>query len=69
MIGETFEYLYNFDLHIGFNVDKTNGCVWQALGNHHIKIKDDWQSRVNESDTVIAGDISWELILKSRVLI
>lgn len=53
------------DLHVGFAVDKPMNVFGDHWEDHHIKIEEDWQSRVTKEDTVIiAGDTSWGIDLK-----
>lgn len=53
------------DLHIGFSVNKPMNIFGEHWNDHHIKIKNDWQSKVQEDDyVIIAGDISWAINLK-----
>ncbi|MDU2673203.1 MAG: metallophosphoesterase [Clostridium sp.] len=50
------------DLHLAFNVDKPMDIFGERWLNHDEKIKKNWESKINEEDTVlIAGDISWSM--------
>lgn len=50
------------DLHLAFNVDKPMDIFGDRWLNHDEKIKKNWESKINEEDTVlIAGDISWSM--------
>ncbi len=52
------------DLHLSFSVDKPMHVFGEHWRDHHIKIKDDWLSKVKQEDTVIlAGDTSWGINL------
>lgn len=58
------------DLHLSFDtsVDKPMDIYGERWVNHADKIKEDWETRVSEEDTVIiAGDISWALKLKEAM--
>ncbi len=53
------------DLHLSFSVDKPMHVFGEHWRDHHIKIKNDWLSKVREEDTVIlAGDTSWGMRLE-----
>lgn len=50
------------DLHLALNVDKPMDIFGNKWFNHHEKIKENWESKISEEDTVlIAGDISWSM--------
>lgn len=50
------------DLHLAFNVDKPMDIFGERWLNHDEKIKKNWESKIDEEDTVlIAGDISWSM--------
>lgn len=50
------------DLHLAFNVDKPMDIFGERWLNHDEKIKNNWESKIKEEDTVlIAGDISWSM--------
>ena len=53
------------DLHLAFNEDKPMNIFGDNWQNHEEKIKQDWNSKVTEKDTVIlVGDFSWSMHLK-----
>ncbi len=50
------------DLHLALSVDKPMHIFGEHWRNHHLKIKEDWLSKVTDNDTVIlAGDSSWAM--------
>lgn len=50
------------DLHLSFGTNKPMDIFGEVWVNHYEKIKEDWISRVTESDTVILpGDSSWAM--------
>lgn len=50
------------DLHLSLNSDKPMDVFGELWKEHHIKVKENWESVIKEEDTVIiAGDISWAL--------
>lgn len=50
------------DLHLGFSLNKPMHIFGDNWTDHYMKIKRDWQQRVEEEDLVIvAGDISWAM--------
>ena len=53
------------DLHLSFGTDKPMNIFGQVWENYEEKIKMNWESSVNENDTVILpGDLSWGITLK-----
>ena len=58
------------DLHLSFfeGIDKPMDIFGPEWKDHAARIKNDWISRVSESDTIIIpGDISWGLKLSEAV--
>ena len=50
------------DLHLSFQTDKPMNLFGDKWDNYEERIRQDWNSRVGEEDTVIvAGDISWAM--------
>ena len=50
------------DLHLALNTDKPMDIFGEKWRNHHEKIKENWNNKITEEDTVlIAGDISWSM--------
>lgn len=50
------------DLHLGFSLNKPMHIFGDNWTDHYMKIKRDWQQRIEEDDLVIvAGDISWAM--------
>lgn len=57
------------DLHLSFKKPKPMDIFGNNWKNHEEKIKQDWNSRVNESDTVILpGDFSWATYMDEAYL-
>ena len=55
------------DLHLSFGVDKPMDVF--GWGNHSEKIKDNWEKKVSDNDTVILpGDFSWAMYLEESLL-
>lgn len=53
------------DLHLGFSNNKPMGVFGKNWDKHYIKIKEDWERRVEDDDLVlIPGDISWAMKLE-----
>ena len=53
------------DLHLAFNEDKPMNIFGDNWQNHEEKIKQDWNQKVTEEDTVIlVGDFSWSMHLE-----
>jgi len=56
------------DLHLSFNEDKPMHVFGDNWKKHEEKIKQDWQSKVKEEDTVLLpGDFSWSMYLEDTV--
>lgn len=56
------------DLHLSFSSDKPMDIYGAAWKNHTERVKEAWQSKINQEDTVIiAGDISWGLRLSEAM--
>ena len=52
------------DLHLSFSTDKPMDIFGNNWENHAEKIKNDWLSKVKETDTVILpGDFSWAMYI------
>jgi uncharacterized protein len=52
------------DLHLSLSSEKPMDVFGAQWKDHHIKIKDNWNSKINEDDVVlVAGDISWAIKL------
>jgi uncharacterized protein len=52
------------DLHLSLSSQKPMDVFGDQWKDHHIKIKDNWNSKINSNDVVlIAGDISWAMKL------
>lgn len=50
------------DLHLAFNAEKPMDIFGEHWSNHDEKIKNNWENKITENDTVlIAGDISWAM--------
>lgn len=50
------------DLHLSLGSNKPMDIFGERWKDHHIKIKENWNSKVNAEDTVlVAGDISWAM--------
>lgn len=50
------------DLHLSLSTNKPMDVFGMSWKDHHIKIKDNWNSKIKEEDTVlIPGDISWAM--------
>lgn len=50
------------DLHLALKVDKPMDIFGDKWANHHEKIKENWENKICDDDTVlIAGDISWSM--------
>lgn len=57
------------DLHLSLSVDKPMYIFGDKWIDHHIKIKNDWEDKVLDNDTVIiVGDISWGINLEEAML-
>ena len=53
------------DLHLAFNENKPMNIFGDNWQNHEEKIKQDWNQKVTEEDTVIlVGDFSWSMHLE-----
>ena len=53
------------DLHLSFANPKPMDIFGENWTNHEVKIKEDWEKKVKENDTVIIlGDFSWAMELK-----
>lgn len=53
------------DLHLSFSTNKPMNIFGKNWENHEEKIKEDWEKRVNNLDTVIIpGDLSWATYLE-----
>ena len=51
------------DLHLALNTDKPMDIFGEKWRNHHEKIKENWNNKITEEDTVlIAGDIDLTII-------
>lgn len=56
------------DLHLSFCGDKPMEIFGKAWENYTEKIKENWESRVNDEDIVlIAGDLSWAMTLENAL--
>jgi uncharacterized protein len=56
------------DLHLSLDSDKPMNVFGNIWENHHLKVMENWNSKINEEDTVlIAGDISWALKLENAM--
>lgn len=56
------------DLHLSLDCDKPMDVFGDIWENHHIKIMENWNSKIKKEDTVlIAGDISWALKLENAM--
>lgn len=56
------------DLHFSLDSNKPMDVFSDVWENHHIKIMENWNSKINKEDTVlIAGDISWALKLENAI--
>lgn len=54
------------DLHLSFGTDKPMDKFGENWLNHFDKIKDDWENRVKDTDTVILpGDTSWAMTFQN----
>lgn len=54
------------DLHLSFNTNKPMDIFGTNWENHAEKIKEDWEKKVKNDDTVlIPGDFSWETYLEN----
>lgn len=52
------------DLHLSLSLQKPMDVFGEQWKDHHIKIKDNWNSKINVDDVVlVAGDISWAMKL------
>lgn len=62
-VGSDILALYALsDLHLSLDSNKPMNVFGALWDNHHIKIKENWNKKINKDDTVlIAGDISWAL--------
>lgn len=50
------------DLHLSLSSDKPMDVFGDMWKEHHIKIKENWNAKICEKDTVlVAGDISWAM--------
>lgn len=50
------------DLHLSFSTDKPMSIFGDNWINHEDKIKNNWEEKITENDTVlIGGDISWSM--------
>lgn len=57
------------DLHLSGACDKPMDVFGENWNGHWEKIKDDWQSKVEDGDTVlIAGDVSWAMGLDDALV-
>ena len=57
------------DLHLSFGVkDKTMNIFGERWNNYDQKLKENWNKKVKEEDTVIiAGDLSWAMYLEESL--
>lgn len=56
------------DLHLSFNEPKPMSIFGENWKNHEEKIKQEWQKKVSENDTVLLlGDFSWAMHLKDTL--
>jgi predicted phosphohydrolase len=56
------------DLHLSLDSDKPMNVFGNIWEDHHLKVMENWNSKINEEDTVlIAGDISWALKLENAM--
>lgn len=55
------------DLHFAFDKEKPMDIFGENWTNHEEKIREDWQSKVKESDLVLLpGDLSWAINLEEN---
>ncbi|MCT4596004.1 MAG: metallophosphoesterase [Anaeromicrobium sp.] len=53
------------DLHLSFSTEKPMDIFGENWIDHHIKIEENWKSKITNEDTVlIPGDISWAMSLE-----
>jgi uncharacterized protein len=56
------------DLHLDFIGDKPMDIFGEKWSGHSIKIKENWDKKIRENDTVlIAGDISWSMKMEDGI--
>jgi uncharacterized protein len=56
------------DLHLSLASEKPMDVFGEMWENHHIKIMNNWNSKIKKEDTVIiAGDISWALKFEDAI--
>lgn len=57
------------DLHLSLNSNKPMDVFGDLWKDHHIKVMENWNSKISMEDTVIiAGDISWALKLNEALI-
>jgi predicted phosphohydrolase len=57
------------DLHLSFSSNKPMDIFGEVWENHHLKILNNWNSKVMEDDVVlIPGDISWAMKFEEALL-
>lgn len=57
------------DLHLSLGSNKPMDVFGEIWKDHHIKIMNNWNSKIDENDTVlISGDISWALRFQDAVI-
>lgn len=53
------------DLHLSLSTDKPMDVFGELWKDHHLKVMENWNSKVNDDDLVlVAGDISWAMKLE-----
>ena len=56
------------DLHLSFGENKPMDIFGENWKDHVTKIKEDWQKRIKEEDTVLMpGDFSWAMYLENTI--
>lgn len=56
------------DLHLSLNSNKPMDVFGERWKEHHIKIKDNWNSKITKDDVVlVSGDISWAMKLSDAM--
>lgn len=54
------------DLHLSMSGDKPMDVFSDVWKDHHVRIEENWRSKVRETDTVLlGGDLSWSMSIKS----
>ena len=56
------------DLHLSLGTDKPMDVFGERWREHHLKIMENWNSKIDDRDTVlIAGDISWAMRMNEAI--